>query len=305
MDIKYMVLLGFVTVLGYYFGNVARKIRLSSLLGYMILGVIFGAMAPASAPAGTVAVIQEYRARGSLTKALYAVVGFDDGLAIIIFGFAAAIAKSMLMRETSGISGDIAGKFLSPFIEISLSLLVGGVAGFIFSFLVRRITQERDYFILVAGFILIASGLSKWWPISLILTNMVIGFVLVNTSREVLVQKITKQLESSTPFFFILFFFLAGAHLHLNALPALGLVGTVYFFRTFGRTHRRSSTRCNNREGRRQDKKISRFRDSIAGRCCHRAFPHRTAGVLVNRHTACRDDRQNDHYHDYSDKYIF
>ena len=54
------------------------------------MALIFGSMAPASAPARTVAIIQEYKAKGSLTQALYAVVGFDDGLAIIIFGFAAA-----------------------------------------------------------------------------------------------------------------------------------------------------------------------------------------------------------------------
>ena len=57
------------------------------------LSIILGAMAPASAPAGTVAVIQEHKAKGNLTKALYAVVGFDDGLAIMIFGFSAAVAK--------------------------------------------------------------------------------------------------------------------------------------------------------------------------------------------------------------------
>lgn len=43
--------------------------------------------------------IQEFRARGRLTKALFAVVGFDDGLAILIFGMAAAAARAMLLRE--------------------------------------------------------------------------------------------------------------------------------------------------------------------------------------------------------------
>jgi len=66
------------------------------------LSLIFGSLAPASAPAGTVAVIQEYKAKGSLTKALYAVVGFDDGLAIIIFGFAFAIARSLLVQANGG-----------------------------------------------------------------------------------------------------------------------------------------------------------------------------------------------------------
>ena len=65
------------------------------------LSIILGAIAPASAPAGTVAVIQECRARGSMTKALYAVVGFDDGLAIIIFGLAFAVAKNFMIGEAS------------------------------------------------------------------------------------------------------------------------------------------------------------------------------------------------------------
>ncbi len=51
------------------------------------LALIFGSLAPASAPAGTVAVIQEYKAKGNLTNALYAVVGFDDGLADHHFRF--------------------------------------------------------------------------------------------------------------------------------------------------------------------------------------------------------------------------
>ncbi len=304
---KLFLLLGLVSVAGYYIGNLARKIRLPSLLGYMVLGVVlgtsfagfflehdlhrlsfiteitlgfvalvigselslvslkrqgigivtiifaesfaaffvvlgavylltrnlpmalvFGAMAPASAPAGTVAVIQENRARGSLTKALYAVVGFDDGLAIIIFGFASAMAKTLLMNEVPGANGDIAGSLTAPLIEIVLSLLVGGLLGFVFSFLIRRITHDRDYFILVFGFILIAIGFSKLWHLSLILTNMVIGFVMVNTCRQSIVERVLKQLRTSNPFLFILFFFLAGAHLDIAALPSMGLVGIVY-----------------------------------------------------------------------------
>ena len=53
-------------------------------------------MAPASAPAGTVAVIQEYKAKGKLTNAILAVVGFDDGLAILIYAFSIAIAGVVL-----------------------------------------------------------------------------------------------------------------------------------------------------------------------------------------------------------------
>ena len=76
-----------------------------AITGDAALSLVFGSMAPASAPAGTVAVIQEFKAKGSLTKALYAVVGFDDALAIIIFGFAAALAKNILIAEATGHNG--------------------------------------------------------------------------------------------------------------------------------------------------------------------------------------------------------
>ena len=66
------------------------------------VALLFGAVAPASAPAGTVAVIQEYKAKGTLTKALYAVVGFDDGLAILIFGLAHAVALSLMGQSHGG-----------------------------------------------------------------------------------------------------------------------------------------------------------------------------------------------------------
>ena len=307
LKLSALTLLGAATLVGFYAGGVARRLRLPSLIGYMVLGVIlgpsalhlfeepllerlgfiteialgfvafsigaelslkslkslgygiitiiffesfmaffavlaavyiytrdlplalvFGSMAPASAPAGTVAVIQEYRAKGSLTKALYAVVGFDDGLAIIIFGFAAALAKSLLLREATGTSEQLLPAMLGPAKEIALSLLVGGVVGLGFCQLARKLQNSRDMLIIVFGTILVATGLSLRWHLSLILTNMVVGFVLVNTRREALVHRVTAPLLEVMPLLFVLFFCLAGAHLKLSALPALGGVGVIY-----------------------------------------------------------------------------
>lgn len=192
------------------------------------LAIIFGAMAPASAPAGTVAVIQECKAKGNLTKALYAVVGFDDGLAIIIFGFAAAIAKVMLISEATGVDASILPSLVAPCKEIVLSIVVGGVIGFIFCQLIRWLNNSRDILIVVFGAVLLATGISEMLHLSLILTNMVIGFVLVNTRREALVHRVTTPLLEVMPLLFVLFFCLAGAHLDLAAIPALGGLGLVY-----------------------------------------------------------------------------
>ena len=192
------------------------------------LALIFGSMAPASAPAGTVAVIQECRAKGSLTTTLYAVVGFDDGLAIIIFGFAAALSKNLLITEASGAAEGILGALLTPAKEIGLSFVVGGVAGLLFYRLVRKLQSARDILIVVFGVILICTGLSIRWHMSLILTNMVVGFVLANARHESLLHRVTAPLLDVMPLLFVLFFCLAGAHLQLSALPALGAVGIVY-----------------------------------------------------------------------------
>ena len=192
------------------------------------LALIFGAMAPASAPAGTVAVIQEYKAKGSLTKALYAVVGFDDGLAILIFAFAAALAKSLLIGEATGTAESILPAMWEPAKEIVLSLLVGGGIGFLLCQLLRPLSNSRDILVLLVVAVFAGIGLSLRWHLSLILTNMAVGFVVANMRSETVVRRIMAPLTDVMPLVFILFFFLAGAHLKLTALPSLGMLGIVY-----------------------------------------------------------------------------
>ncbi len=199
------------------------------LTGSAVLGLTFGALAPASAPAGTVAVIQEYRARGSLTKALYAVVGFDDGLAIIIFGFAAAMVRILLQKEMPG-SGGIGfwTAMISPLREIGMSVVFGVVLALVLCLLLRKIRKGPDLLIMVAAVVFIINGLCFLFHLSLIMTNMLIGLVIVNTQRTELVEKIGEQLSNVMPLFFVLFFALAGANLHISELPKLGILGIVY-----------------------------------------------------------------------------
>ena len=197
------------------------------------LSIIFGAIAPASAPAGTVAIIQEYKAKGPLTKALYSVVGFDDGLGIIIFGFAAAIAKSLLGQEAGLETGNWLTLLATPLKEVIFSVLVGLALAFVFSILARKLKTGRDIFILMFATILISSGISHMLHLSLILTNMILGIYIVNTQPYNLVEKIHNELSEFMPLLFVMFFVLAGANLHVSAIPSLGLIGLVYII---GRT---------------------------------------------------------------------
>ena len=200
------------------------------------LSLIFSAMAPASAPAGTVAIILETKSKGNLTKALYAIVGFDDGLAIIIFGFAAAFAKSLLIADVTGTASAILPAMWAPAKEILLSVVVGGGVGILFCQMVRRLHNSRDMLIIVFGTVVLVTGLSLRWHLSLIMTNMMVGFVLVNTRRETLVRSVTTPILEIMPLLFIVFFCIAGAQLDISALAALGWLGTAYVVgRTVGK----------------------------------------------------------------------
>jgi Kef-type K+ transport system membrane component KefB len=198
------------------------------LTGNLPLALIFGAIAPASAPAGTVAVIQEYKTKGSLTKALYAIVGFDDGLGIIIFGFASAIARIILLSEAGKVSENFWAMMWHPLKEVVLSFLFGGIIAVLFSLLARKLKHAGDVLILIVGFTFVANGICFMFHLSLILTNMIIGMIVVNTQPHALVQKIHDRLPLLMPLLFILFFTLAGANLHLKVLPSLGLLGIIY-----------------------------------------------------------------------------
>ncbi len=192
------------------------------------LALIFGAIAPASAPAGTVAIIQEFRAKGPLTKALYAVVGFDDGLGIIIFGFAFAIAKALVAAEAGLAEVSLATTLAQPLIEVGLSIVVGLAMAALFALLSRTTKSSRDSFILTVATVLATTGLCELLHLSEILTNMILGMTFANTQPAKASREIDESLRSIMPLLFLFFFTLAGANLHVAALPSLGLLGIVY-----------------------------------------------------------------------------
>lgn len=191
------------------------------------LALVFGAVAPASAPAGTVAIIQEYKAKGKLTEALYAVVGFDDGLGIIIFGFASAIAQALLHSEIGG-TMNMGLVLLEPLKEVFFSVVIGISMGYVFGLLAKMLREKVDVLILLVAQVFIIAGLCLVLGLSEILTNMIFGIIIVNTQSSKLLHSLKSQLEMLMPLMFVLFFTLAGANLHLDALPSLGLIGAVY-----------------------------------------------------------------------------
>ncbi len=192
------------------------------------LAILFGAMAPASAPAGTVAVIQEYNAKGPLTKTLYTVVGLDDGLAIIIFGFALATAKVLLASPLDTVTTSILTDLWQPVREIIFSIVLGALIGGIFSIITRRTSESSDRLILIFWAILTGVGLASRWHLSPILVCMMVGFLFINTSETYLAKDTRAPLQQMMGLIFVLFFGMAGLHLNIAYLPQLGILGLVY-----------------------------------------------------------------------------
>lgn len=196
----------------------------------LYLALILGAIAPASAPAGTAVVLQEYKAKGPLTQALYAVVGFDDGLGIIIFAFACTIAKLIMGKSPQVMEEAIKG----PILEITGSLVLGAGLGFLLGFFVRRLRRREDILALSLATIFILTGISKFFHFSLILSNLTLGMIFANfflfANRRV--QEVLSSIASPI---YIIFFVMAGAHLNIKLLPAMGILGLVYILcRTVG-----------------------------------------------------------------------
>ncbi len=197
----------------------------------LVLALLLGALATATAPAGTVTVLQEYKARGPLTKALFIIVGVDDALAVIVYVFTVSYVKILLGGP--GLSMPLMiGK---PLFEVALAIAVGGALGWLFGILTRRIRSPEVLLVTGFGTILICIGLSKALNFSLILSTVVLGALIVNLFPKVS-RRLSSTLQLFIPPFYVCFFALAGAHLDLSLLLKMGILGAVYVVcRSFGK----------------------------------------------------------------------
>jgi len=187
------------------------------------LALIFGAMAPASAPAGTAVVLQEYKAKGPLTNALYTVVGLDDGLAIMIYAFAAALAKISI----TGTSESFLHIIKDPLIEIVGAIILGGLFGLVLGYVARKIHSKKEILSISLSAVMLCSGLSNYFHFSIILANLSLGIIFANLYLYANRRSIETINFISLPIYTI-FFVIAGAYLQISLLPIMGLLGIVY-----------------------------------------------------------------------------
>ena len=87
--------------------------------------ITLGAIAAATAPAATLMVVRQYKAKGPLTDLLLPIVALDDAVGLVLFAVSFGIAKAL----GSGVV-DVFTIVINPIIEILGSLLLGALAGF-------------------------------------------------------------------------------------------------------------------------------------------------------------------------------
>lgn len=188
------------------------------------MALLLGAVASATAPAATVAVIKQYKSRGELTSTIMAVVGIDDALALIIYVAASGIVKAGLTGSEAHFAMIIAKTLLS----IGESLLLGFVAAWLFRKLLGRVRDSEWIMLLIAASIMALLGISELLGNSELLAIMAFGSILVNTA-PVLAKRGTSIVENFSPLFLAAFFLLGGAHLDVRVLGEIGIMGGVYF----------------------------------------------------------------------------
>lgn len=205
--------------------------------------IILGAIASATAPAATLMVVKQYKARGPVTKTLLPVVALDDAVGLVLFAVSFGIAKSML---ASGGSVNVASIILEPLIEVVFSLTVGIVVGVIFTFIERFFHSRSKRLAVSVAFVFLTVAITMIpFPkiagihiaCSPLLSCMMLGTVFCNICD--FSAELMDRLDRWTAPIYVLFFVISGAELDLFTVfkdGMLVIIGVVYIaFRCLGK----------------------------------------------------------------------
>lgn len=193
--------------------------------------LVLGAIASATAPAATVMVIRQYKAKGPVTETLLSVVAIDDAIALILFGISVSAAQ---MLNGSFQEGSFVSSIVSPLVEIFGALIAGFLLGMALTYCLRWFKKAGNRISLTIGFVFAGAGIASLCGFSSLLLCMALGAALANFSK--VSDDIMKLIDGITPPIFLLFFVDSGAALNTTVLPTIGLVGVIYIiFRVVGK----------------------------------------------------------------------
>ncbi|MBR7151877.1 MAG: cation:proton antiporter [Clostridia bacterium] len=193
--------------------------------------IVLASVATATAPAATLMVVKQYKAKGPVTDILLPVVALDDAVGLVIFAISFGIARSM---GTAGVSP--LAIILEPLLEILLSLLLGFVMGLLFTLCERFFHSRSKRMAVSVTFVMLTVALSSLKfeiggihiAFSSLLACMMLGTVFCNICE--VSEELMERADRWTTPVLILFFVISGAELDLSVFAQWGVVvvGLVY-----------------------------------------------------------------------------
>ena len=195
------------------------------------VAVTLGAIAAATAPAATLMVVRQYKAKGPVTDVLLPVVALDDAVGLVIFAVSFGIAQSIKSGDT-----DVAALIVEPLMEVFLSLVFGAVVGLILTWLERFFNSHRNRNALIVGSVVLTVAVSQLkipvgdftFGFSSLLVCMMLGTTFCNCCP--LSDDLMLQADRWSGPAITLFFVLSGAALEFGVFsqPAVVILGIVY-----------------------------------------------------------------------------
>lgn len=223
----------------------AALIALSFVLGPDVFpieaAITLGAIASATAPAATLMVVNQYKAKGPLTDLLLPIVALDDAVGLVIFAVSFGISRSI----AGGADLSFLTVAVEPVLEVVLSLALGAVMGFLFHFTERFFHSRSKRMSISIAFVLLTVAITTLEiphiggihvKFSTLLTCMMLGTVFCNVCD--VSEEIMDRTERWTAPLYVLFFALSGAELDFHAFVDIAIVGigVVYIIsRAFGK----------------------------------------------------------------------
>ncbi len=201
--------------------------------------ITLGAIATATAPAATLMVVRQYKAKGKLTQLLLPIVALDDAVGLVVFAVSFGVAKSLNVGSI-----DIISILVNPLIEIIASLTLGALMGWFLTQLEKLFNSNTNRLNLTIGvvFLTVALSMCKFEigsvhiGFSSLLTCMMLGTIFCNICP--LSHDLMESSDKWTSPLFAIFFVISGAELELGVFLDIAIVGigVVYIiFRSLGK----------------------------------------------------------------------
>ena len=193
--------------------------------------IVLGAVATATAPAATLMVVKQYKAKGPVTDILLPVVALDDAVGLVVFAVSFGIARSL---GTSTVN--VTSVILEPVLEVILSLFLGFVMGLLFTLCEKYFHSRSKRMAVSVTFVMMTVAISSMSfdigsvhiGFSSLLACMMLGTVFCNICE--VSEELMERADRWTTPVLILFFVISGAELELSVFADIMvvLIGAVY-----------------------------------------------------------------------------